>query len=353
MKIHIKYDQPKKLAGNILVSHSGYVSCPYNPDVVDYIRSMSARAYHSDTKEWEINSSSIADFCNKFTEHEITLTGIYEKHQEDILAEIPTDFEFKTKPFGHQIDGVRYGLTHGNFLLGDDQGLGKTKQIIDLSNILRSQGKIKRTLIICGVNSLKYNWQAEIETHSNEKSWVIGTRTRKNGKKYEGSAKDRLADLDNLPDVSFLITNIETLRLEAYKEGKKRIFPFVEKLQKLIDNGEIGMIAIDESHKCFDYDTEILTSLGSLRIGYIVENKIQCDVASYNEINKTIEYKPIVNYFKNDTSNSNFIELQFDIDGIIKKIVCTDDHKIFTENRGWVKAKHLNESDTFNTCNIF
>ena len=248
MEITIKLDSPKKLSSNILVKQSGYVSCSYNSDVVDYIRNLPIRAYHPNTKEWEINSNEVATFCNKFTDHEITLIGVYEKREEE-LAEIPPDFEFKTKPFAHQIDGVRYGLTHGNFLLGDDQGLGKTKQIIDLSNILRSQGKIKRTLIVCGVNSLKYNWQAEIETHSNEKSWVIGTRTRKNGKKYEGSAKDRLADLDNLPNVSFLITNIETLRLGAYKEGKKRIFPFVDKLQKLIDGGEIGVIALDESHK--------------------------------------------------------------------------------------------------------
>ena len=42
----------------------------------------------------------------------------------------------------------------------------------------------------------------------------------------------------------FLITNIESLR---YKVGKT--FPIADQLIKLINNGEIGMIAVDEVHK--------------------------------------------------------------------------------------------------------
>lgn len=45
-------------------------------------------------------------------------------------------------------------------------------------------------LIVCGVNSLKYNWQSEISIHSDEKGWVLGTRFRKTtGKPYEGSTR--------------------------------------------------------------------------------------------------------------------------------------------------------------------
>ncbi len=252
MDITIELKQPQKLANNILVKQAAFISCSYNSEVITYIKDMSARAYHMETKQWEINAKSVAAFCNKFTEHKIIIKGIYseETAHSDKLVEIPSDYEFKTKPFPHQIDGVRFALTHENFLLGDDQGLGKTKQIIDTFGILKSQGKAKRALIVCCVNALKYNWQAEIETHSNEKAWVLGTRFRKNGKMYEGGAKEKLADLDKLPECAFIITNIESLRLGVYKEGKKKVFPMVEKLQKLIDQGEIDVIALDEAHKC-------------------------------------------------------------------------------------------------------
>ena len=69
---------------------------------------------------------------------------------------------------------------------------------------------------------------------------------------------------------------------------------------------------------------------------------------SYNEITKTFEYKPIVNFWKNNTSNSKFIELTFEDDnGNEKKIKCTDDHLFLTKNRGWIMAKDLTEYDDF------
>src|SRR5699024_8260723 len=43
------------------------------------------------------------------------------------------DYEFKTKPFNHQLESFVYADTHDKFLLGDEQGLGKTKQAIDIA----------------------------------------------------------------------------------------------------------------------------------------------------------------------------------------------------------------------------
>lgn len=129
-----------------------------------------------------------------------------------------------------------------------------TKQIIDLVGCLEKTDTINKVLIVCGVNSLKYNWQSEIGIHSNEKGWVLGTRFRKTtGKAYEGSTKDKLADLDNLPDCRYLITNIESLRVGAEKISKTKYhFPIAEKLQRLCNNGTISMIAFDECHKSKD-----------------------------------------------------------------------------------------------------
>lgn len=250
IKIHI--GEPEKLSNNILVKKSAFVSFDYNPDIVSFIKQMGTRVYNPDNHTWEMPINNIIGLCNKFENEEIQISGIYEDlHKQEFEIDIPKDFKFKTKPFAHQIDGVRFGLNKRKFLLCDDQGLGKTKQIIDFVGCLEKTDTINKVLIVCGVNSLKYNWQYEIGVHSDEKGWVLGTRFRKTtGKAYEGSTKDKLDDLDNLPDCRYIITNIETLRAGAEKITKSKYhFPIAEKLQELCKNGTISVIAFDECHK--------------------------------------------------------------------------------------------------------
>jgi SNF2 family DNA or RNA helicase len=250
IRIHI--GEPEKLSNNILVKKSAFVSFDYNPDIVSFIKQMGTRVYNADNHTWEMPINNIISLCNKFENEEIKIDGIYEDlHKQEFEIDIPKDFEFKTKPFAHQIDGVRFGLNKKKFLLCDDQGLGKTKQIIDFVGCLEKTDTINKVLIVCGVNSLKYNWQSEISIHSDEKGWVLGTRFRKTtGKAYEGSTKDKLEDLDNLPDCRYIITNIETLRAGAEKISKSKYhFPIAEKLQELCKNGTISVIAFDECHR--------------------------------------------------------------------------------------------------------
>lgn len=250
IRIHI--GEPEKLSNNILIKKSAFVSFDYNSEIVSFVKQMGTRVYNPENHTWEMPINNIISLCNKFDNEEIKIDGIYENLDEKkFKTNIPKDFEFKTKPFEHQIEGVRFGLDKKKFLLCDDQGLGKTKQIIDLVGCLDKTDTINKVLIICGVNSLKYNWQSEISIHSEEKGWVIGTRYRKTtGKAYEGSIKDKLQDLENLPECKYIITNIESLRTGAQKISKtKYFFPVAEKLKKLCENGTINVIAFDECHK--------------------------------------------------------------------------------------------------------
>ena len=250
IRIHI--GEPEKLSNNILVKKSAFVSFDYNPEIVSFIKKMGTRIYNPDNHTWEMPINNIISLCNKFENEEIQISGIYEDlNKQEFEIDIPKDFEFKTKPFSHQIDGVRFGLNKKKFLLCDDQGLGKTFQIINWVGCLEKTDTINKVLIVCGVNSLKYNWQSEISIHSDEKGWVLGTRYRKTtGKAYEGSTKDKLEDLDNLPDCRYIITNIESLRAGAEKISKSKYhFPIAEKLQELCKNGTISVIAFDEVHR--------------------------------------------------------------------------------------------------------
>jgi len=74
------------------------------------------------------------------------------------------NYKFKTTPFSYQRDGILAALKTRNLLLGDEQGLGKTLQAIYTADIKSSVEGYKYTLIVCGVNGLKYNWVAEIKS---------------------------------------------------------------------------------------------------------------------------------------------------------------------------------------------
>ena len=217
---------------------SAFISFPYDSELLGIMRNQTSRFWHAEDKIWEVPVNRLPKIITAMGNREITLTGNYTKKER--VAKAPTGFEFKTKPFEHQIEGFEYGLQYDKFLLGDEQGLGKTKQVIDIALAKKISKGYKHCLIICGVNGLKYNWQAEIGVHSNESSWILGTKYNGRGKATIGSNKDKLADLNNLPDSYFLITNVETLRDTDIQD----------KIKELCDNGIIGMAAIDEIHKC-------------------------------------------------------------------------------------------------------
>lgn len=254
--VTIKINKSNKCNGD----YSLFISFPYDQFIVNVMRGLSIRYWHPDSKEWETPLKNLDDIKRSLNNYKLNIidsNNILSKSHD--IQYIPSDYQFKTKPFKHQIEGLEYGLRYDRFLLGDEQGLGKTKQIIDLACIKKQQKQYKHCLIICGVNGLKWNWRAEIEKHSNERGYILGTRYKKDGKEYIGTMADRLDDLQgienfyknsdkiNLKELFnaypyFIITNIETLRNEK----------IIEKLKLLCDNNIINMIALDEGHKCKD-----------------------------------------------------------------------------------------------------
>jgi hypothetical protein len=93
---------------------------------------------------------------------------------------------------------------------------------------------------------------------------------------------------------------------------------------------------------CLNYNTLIRTNLGDIQIGRIVEEKIDCAVASFNHKINEIEYQPIQDYMKNPSPiKDEMIEIELE-DG--KIIECTGNHPIYTE-RGYIEAKNLRMND--------
>ncbi len=253
--VNIRISDPVRLKPTSLSRMSAFVSFEYDSNLVSIVKGMGTRVYIPEDKVWELPDSAVPKLLDKLCDYDVTLTGKMTHETSVSRVELPAGFTFTTQPYTHQIEGVKYGLEHDNFLLGDDQGLGKTKQIIDIALCRKISQGIQHCLIICGINGTKYNWYDEVHIHSKEDAWVLGTRYTKRPpiKMVEGGTKEKMEDLEKIPPQFFWITNVETLRGGSYKEkkGKKTVirFPIAEKIKQLCEDGVIGMIAFDEAHK--------------------------------------------------------------------------------------------------------
>lgn len=231
--LYVRYDKPRNQSQT---EYSAYVSFPYDPYYVNKIKELPVRFWFPERKEWEIPTNIVYKL---------------KEFEQDIreLNQLPTsqldysNLSFKTPSYDYQLDGVRYGIENKSWLLGDQQGLGKTKQMIDLAVWKKENEGIKHCLIICGVNNLKYNWLEEIKKHSNEEGRILGFT--KPGK--EPSMEDRINDIKSEPEEFFWITNIESLR--CHKEGRFYKSEVVDLLNDYIKDNKISMIVVDEIHK--------------------------------------------------------------------------------------------------------
>lgn len=241
IKVTIKVGKPKKCYDE----YSVFVSFNYDAKIVSILKAYPERWYSADTHEWELPSKYLDDLKAKLADYSVEIIGEDLLHVEEKTpvksTEIPSNYEFKTVPFAHQQTAIEFGLKHDKWLLGDTMGLGKTKTAIDIACIKKMENGYKHCLIVCGVNSLKWNWVNEIHTHSNEDVWVLG-QINKNGKLQVMGNKEKLDDLKHLEEITeyFIVTNIETLRNQEC----------LTEMLKLTKNKEINMIVLDEAHMC-------------------------------------------------------------------------------------------------------
>lgn len=219
------------------------VSFKYNPTTVAKIKELTERRYLPEERAWEIPAYELPNLIEKIGIHNINsnsgvidvlsveeLEDPREATQKRLRGIKPiVDFDFTTTPLPHQIEAFNYGMERDELLIGDEQGLGKTKESIDIT-VARKKDLCK-CLIVCGVNSVKYNWESEIKRHSKEKSVILDQRTM----------PLRVKALNEWLKGSeyYAIINIESLRNEAVQDA----------IYEGIRDGFIGCIIVDEIHK--------------------------------------------------------------------------------------------------------
>lgn len=223
---------PNKLSG----LSSLFISFKYNPEIVSIIKSSEKYFFDKNNLEWEVPLTSLSYLVDALTYiDDIKLTLIKENESKEIIY---PKLKHKYPPFPHQEEGITFGLNHKDWLLLDAPGAGKTLQMIYLAEELKAQKGLEHCLVICGINTLKANWKKEINKYSTESCRILGEKISKKGKVSYASVKERAAELMQPMDAFFIITNVETLRsdeiMEAFKKTKNKI----------------GMIVLDEAHKC-------------------------------------------------------------------------------------------------------
>lgn len=103
-------------------------------------------------------------------------------------------------------------------------------------------------------------------------------------------------------------------------------------------------VIVDE---CVNGDTLILTPTGEKKIKDIKEGEL---VITYNEKTKSFEPNKVLEVHQNHNSSKNAKMLRLELeDGKILEL--TENHPVFTKNRGWVRAGELKEDDDIEIIN--
>lgn len=250
---------------------------PYNPEIIRLVKNVPGRQFDAEHKYWTIPLDRLGFLVTQLqgTPYERCFKVYSAEHinenatldpTESIpnvdLSQVPLYVENGSHLFQHQLDFMKYSIDRQNrglysgFILADEQGLGKTLELMNLALYNRKFNKIKHCLIIACVNSAKYNWIYDIQKHTNgqEVPYLLGSRKKKDGTiVMDNGSQAKLEDLKcghmygnkNEPPLPFfLVMNIEALRMIS-----NRHYPIRERLTTLCNKGYIGMIALDEVHK--------------------------------------------------------------------------------------------------------
>ena len=243
--IYIREIVPRKFSG----LSSFLISFQYDPKVVEMIKTLPNYYYHKKDYCWEIPAECLAQALDSLTFLDtiqliMLPETVEDPNQGDFTITQDEIDQLHFKPFPHQVEAINFGLNpkHQKFLLLDSMGIGKTLEIIGLAETLYRRGLIEHCLIICGVDSLRQNWKAEIQKFSNLSVLVLGEKISKTGKVSYLTMKERAEILKNPIQEFFVVVNAATLRNDDNGESS-----FIKAWKKTKNN--FGMIAVDEVHR--------------------------------------------------------------------------------------------------------
>lgn len=230
--IKLEEKQTKKLPGKTSI----FVDFEYKAELVDVMHQVPNAIFHKKDKLWETpltELSRLITFLHNYDDIDLIMLKDKPKQEDKVYSLL----DYKTTPYDYQLDGIQFGLNHDKCLILDQPGLGKTIQCIYIAQERYYKGEIEHCLIVCGLNTLKFNWKKEIEQHSDLTAKILGERLNRKGRLVVDGVDTRLQQLKEPIEEFFVITNIETLR--------------DDRILKELNKGanEFDMVVADEIHK--------------------------------------------------------------------------------------------------------
>ena len=212
------------------------LDCYIPKNVFDVLIQMENSVYDYKNKEFEFPINSLKFVVDVLTAYDDVK---FIPMAEEIPERIEIDkSKFIPNLFSNQLTAIQYGIQKDGWMLLDDCGLGKTASMICLAEEAKRRYGIEHCLIVCGVNSLKYNWESEIKKFSTMSHTILGMSFTRNGRRKFCTVQERCKILKDKIDEFFVITNIETLQSKDFAQAFNK------------SKNKFGMIVVDEAHRC-------------------------------------------------------------------------------------------------------
>lgn len=153
------------------------------------------------------------------------------------MIETKQNYEAKTQALPHQTEAINFIYEHQEVALFDEQGLGKTKIVIDALCWAMRRGEIEGVLVVVPM-SLLYNWEQEVIKHSFLIPIVLKGSKREKRYKFMTGA-------------NFYITNYEAVIAET------------QRIKRFCKSRKVAIV-LDESARIKDPSTKTAQALFQL-----------------------------------------------------------------------------------------
>lgn len=326
--------------GTVIENKGHYhIQCKPIPKVLAAIKELPDRSWDWANKIWRVpvqHRSEVERFA-KIHNLDFGYKHVEEAPQDfvnDPLPELTIDIPTRREMRPYQKPGVAYTMQKRLVIMGDDMGLGKTFQAIAaLAGLHQTDVKVFPALVICP-SSVKLNWKREFELSTNIKAIVLNT-----------SVKHTWPEFYRVGLAQVFIVNYESLKKYFVTEIKEMPKGKRPKLSDIKFNKNIELfktVIIDESHRCFPYNTPVMTNKGWFNIGEIVENK-RSDllVMSMNLSDNSLSYNKINNFWENELGERKLVAIKFN-GGELR---ATENHKIYTAAGRYKEIREIKSGD--------
>lgn len=146
------------------------------------------------------------------------------------------------------------------------------------------------------------------------------------------------------------LTHLEDLMLDEGFRGLFTAIKFITSLVRMLSSSSKSKIKVTTKWDgCLHENTKILTNLGIMTIKEIYNKwSISTPIWVYGFDGETDCWVPILDKF-GAKSQKSWCRIILENGS---SVLLTEDHLVYTTNRGWVQSKDLTENDDLKTINI-